>query len=53
MPFAEALERAGSFEALLPHLREGRILARYHGLYTWPERRGGERAWRHPSGLVG
>jgi hypothetical protein len=37
MPLAEALERAGSFEALLPHLREGRILAQHCGLHTWPE----------------
>jgi hypothetical protein len=39
MPFAEALKRAGSLEALLPHLREGRILARHKGLFTWPEAR--------------
>ena len=39
MPFAEALARAGSFEVLLPHLREVRILARHHGLYACP---GGE-----------
>ena len=31
MPFAEAMERAGSFEALLPHLREASILARANG----------------------
>ena len=39
MPFAEALERAGSFEALLPHLREGSILARCQGIYSWPSGR--------------
>ena len=39
MPFAEAVKRAGSFEALRPHLREGRILAHHNGLYSWP---GGE-----------
>jgi hypothetical protein len=39
MPFAKALARAGSFEALLPHLRGGRILARHKGLFTWPEAR--------------
>jgi hypothetical protein len=33
MPEAEALARADSFEALLPHLREGRILARCNGIY--------------------
>jgi hypothetical protein len=37
MPFAEAVERAGSFEALLPHLRGSRILARHGGLYSWPD----------------
>jgi hypothetical protein len=36
MPWEEALERAGSFEALLPPLREGRILARHQGLCGWP-----------------
>jgi len=37
MPWSEALNRAGSLEMLLPHLRAGRILARHHGLYHWPE----------------
>ena len=34
MSFAEASARAGSFEALLPHLCKGAILARHQGLYT-------------------
>jgi hypothetical protein len=37
MSFAEAVKRAGSFEALRPHLREGRILSEHCGLYSWPE----------------
>jgi hypothetical protein len=37
MPFEEAMKRAGSFQALVPHLRERRILARCHELRTWPE----------------
>lgn len=37
MPFAEAVERAGSFEVLRPHLRNGRIPARHNGIYYWPE----------------
>jgi hypothetical protein len=37
MPFEEAIKRAGSFEALRPHLRERRILARHGELRTWPE----------------
>jgi hypothetical protein len=37
VPFAKALARAGTFEALLPHLREGRIPARHNGIYYWPE----------------
>jgi hypothetical protein len=37
MPFEEAVKRAGSFEALLPHLRAKRILARYQELRSWPE----------------
>ena len=37
MPFEEALARAGSLEALRPHLREVRILAQHSGLRTWPE----------------
>ena len=38
MPFEEAMKRAGSFEALLPHLRKKRTLAvRYSELRTWPE----------------
>jgi hypothetical protein len=34
MPLAEAVKRAGSLEALRPHLRAGSILARHGGLYT-------------------
>jgi hypothetical protein len=37
MSLAEAVERAGSFEALRPHLREGRIPARHNGIHYWPE----------------
>jgi hypothetical protein len=37
MSFAGAVKRAGSFEALRPHLREGRILSEHFGLYSWPE----------------
>lgn len=37
MPLHEAEQHAGSFEAMLPHLREGRILARHGGLYFWRE----------------
>ncbi len=37
MPLTEALERAGSFEALRPYLRDGRIRARHSGMYYWPE----------------
>ena len=37
MPLAEAMELAGSFEALRPHLCDGSILARYDGLYASPE----------------
>ena len=37
MPYEEALTRARSFEALAPHLRAKRILARYNELRTWPE----------------
>jgi hypothetical protein len=37
MPLREALERAGGFEALQPHLWAGRILARHGGLYDWPK----------------
>jgi hypothetical protein len=33
MPWREALKRAGSFDALRPHLGEGRILARHQRLY--------------------
>jgi hypothetical protein len=36
MPLAEGVKRAGSFEALLPYLRDGRILARRDGLYSFP-----------------
>src|SRR5262245_51195149 len=36
MPLAEAEACAGSFEALLPRLRDGRILARYTELRFWP-----------------
>jgi hypothetical protein len=39
MSFAEAVARAGSFEALRPHLFAGRIIARYSRLCFWP---GGE-----------
>jgi hypothetical protein len=31
-----ALERAGTFEALRPHLHAGRIVARHGGIYYWP-----------------
>jgi len=37
MPFAEAVERAGSFEASRPHLRGARILAQHEGLYSFPD----------------
>jgi hypothetical protein len=37
IPFTEALDRAGSFEALRPYLRDGRIPARHNGMYFWPE----------------
>jgi hypothetical protein len=37
--FAEAVVRAGSLEALRPHLLAGRIMARYSHLCFWP---GGE-----------
>jgi hypothetical protein len=33
MPLREAEKRAGSVEALLPHLRGGRIMTRHGGLY--------------------
>jgi hypothetical protein len=36
IPWGEALTRAGSFEALRPHLCAGTILARHNGLYLWP-----------------
>jgi len=36
MSLAEAVKRAGSFEALLPYLLDGRILARAAGFQTWP-----------------
>ena len=36
MPWDEALTRAGSFDALRPHLRAGSILARHNGEYSWP-----------------
>jgi hypothetical protein len=36
MPWDEALMRAGSLDALRPHLGAGSILARHHGLYYWP-----------------
>ena len=52
MPLREAIELAGSFEALRPHLRAGSILARHNGLYAWPGGEAVSRAWRHPSGLV-
>jgi hypothetical protein len=37
MPWDEALKRAGSLEALRPHLCAGNILARHNGLYYWPD----------------
>ena len=37
IPFTEALDRAGSFEALRQYLRDGRIPARHNGMYYWPE----------------
>jgi hypothetical protein len=36
MPLHEAVKRAGSVEALRPHLHDGRILARHKGVYTLP-----------------
>ena len=36
MPWDEALKRAGSLDALRPHLCAGSILARHNGLYLWP-----------------
>jgi hypothetical protein len=36
MPWDEALMRAGSLDALRPHLCAGSILARHNGLYYWP-----------------
>lgn len=36
VPWRQALERAGTFEALRPHLHAGRILARHGGSYYWP-----------------
>jgi hypothetical protein len=36
MPFAKALVRAGSLEALLARLREGAILAWCSAIYYWP-----------------
>jgi hypothetical protein len=43
MPLAEAVKRAGSFAALLPHLCAGSILTRRNGFYSWPggQARGG------------
>jgi hypothetical protein len=46
MSLYEAVKRAGTLEALLPHLRGGSILSRHGGLY-WP--RGG--AWREPGDI--
>jgi hypothetical protein len=37
MPWREALKRAGSFDALQPHLHLGRIPVRHGGLYSWPD----------------
>jgi hypothetical protein len=37
MPWDEALTRAGSLDALRPHLSAGSILARHSGLYSWPK----------------
>jgi len=36
MPWDEALKRAGSLDALRPHLCAGSILARHNGLYILP-----------------
>ena len=36
IPWRQALDRAGSFEALRSHLHAGRILARRGGSYYWP-----------------
>jgi hypothetical protein len=47
MPWDEALTRAGSFDALWPHLRAGSILARHNGQYSWP----GGGAWRGPGDI--
>lgn len=48
MPLAEAVKRAGSLEALLPHLRAGRIVARYQKLYSWP---GGDETESEPGNI--
>jgi hypothetical protein len=48
MPLAEAVKRAGSFEALLPYLHGARILARRDGLYSWP----GGRAQAGPGNIA-
>jgi hypothetical protein len=37
MPLREAMELAGSLDALRPHLCDGSILARHNGLYVSPE----------------
>jgi hypothetical protein len=47
MPLHEAVERAGTLEALLPYLREGSILARHKGIYTWP----GGHEWTGPGNM--
>jgi hypothetical protein len=36
IPLREAIELAGSFDALRPYLCDGSILARHNGLYVWP-----------------
>ena len=45
MSWGEVLKRAGTLDALLPHLCAGNILARHNGLYHWP---GGGRAKSGP-----
>jgi hypothetical protein len=35
-PLRKAVARVGSLEALLPLLRDGRVLALHAGLFTWP-----------------
>lgn len=45
----EAVRRAGSFEALLPYLLDGRIRARHGGVFHWPNGRVEVQPWFDPN----